>query len=308
MRSLRIAVPGAVVLIVLLLVTGVLAPAMPEGLPATPLLTLLLVPVLRTVMFASGALAVGAAFAGGLLGTDAGMRRVGARAAVAFAATSVFLAVATLADVMAVQWWRALSPSMLFSFLTQIDEGRYLMLQAVLAASAALVLQRIEHGVDATFAFLLLLVAACLPGFTGHSTAAIAHWLVSGIGVIHLAAMMIWVGTSLALFAVPLRSEYQRFSRYAALPYLVIVLSGVASVFARVSSWSALVHDRYALVLLGKALLALAAGGLAHRAAARVGTAEDHSDGAIRIAIARHVAVMLVVLAFAVALARLANP
>lgn len=310
MRSVRLAAPAVASLAILLAITGVLrVPAVP-GLPATPFLTLLLVPVLRVAMFLSGIVSVGGALLGGVIGDDARVLRLAVRSSVVYAIVSAAMSIVTLADVLATQWWQALNPTMLISFITQIDEGRYLMLQVVLGCSAALILQRVQHRIDATFAFLALLTSVCLPGFTGHSAAAVTHWLASTTMVFHLAAMNLWLGGVFVLLATQQLRTLASFSNVALASYIVLIASGVANLLARIGDWTAFWSDPYALVLAGKVLLVLVLGVLGWGQRRRVIAAASDANfaKAVQRVLAIEASLMLTAVVFAVVLARMANP
>lgn len=310
MRMLRIGGPALLVLLVATAATGELTVQVLQGLTSSPFLTILLVPLLRMAMFVSGATAVGGVLVGALLRADERVRRIAMRSSLVFAGACALLAVATLADVLAVQWWDALNPTMLWSFLTQIDEGRYLMLQVVLGCTAALLLSRTEDGVEAGVALLALLVAVALPGFTGHSTAALSHWIASATMVAHLLAMNLWVGGVIALIVAPDARTYLRFSPLALAAYVVLVLSGVANLVARIGSWSDFWHDQYAVVLGAKVLLFVVIGVLAAAVRRRLMSADADAPTmtVVRRLITIEGSLMLVAVAFAVTLARLPNP
>ena len=310
MRFVRLLGPAAVSLVVLLPVTGVLQMPSVPGLPSTPLLTLLLVPVLRIAMFVSGAVAVGGALLGGVVDDDGTALRIGVRSAVVYALISAAMTIITLADVLATQWWQAMNPTMLVSFITQIDEGRYLMLQVVLGASAALILQRVQHRIDAAFAFLALLAAVSLPGFTGHSAAAVTHWLASTTMIFHLAAMNIWLGGVFVLLATRQVRTLTAFSNLALASYITLLLSGVANLFARIGDWQAFWSDPYTLVLGGKVALAGALGMLGWWQRRRIIASSPDTATAMSVhrVLAIEVPLMLSAVVFAVVLARMANP
>ena len=308
MRILRIAAPAVVALAVALTWSGVLAPRSLDGLPVSPLATLVLVPVLRFAMFASGAVALGGTIVGTLLDSVEDARRIAMRSSIVFAVCSAFLAVATLADVLASQWWDGLNGRMLLSFVTQIDEGRYLVLQVILGSFAAWLLTRIAHRTDAAFAAVVLAVAVVLPGFTGHSAAQTTHWFASLTMIVHLLAMSVWVGGVIAMLASRAFHLARLFSPIALSAYALLMLSGIASLGARVGDWNALLHDRYLVVLAVKVVLYLAIGVLAYRMNAHMFAPETPPASVLRRMLGIEVALMGVALAFAVTLSRMPNP
>ena len=312
MRLFRVTAPALLAFAVALVASGVLSVRSPDALSTSPLLTLILVPVARAVMFVSGSVAVGGALIGGVLSQDERALRIGGRSALVFAAASAVVALTTLADVLAAQVWQAFDGTMLFSFLTQIDEGRYLMLQVVLACTAALIMARVSHPIDAAFGLGTMLVAVVLPGFTGHSSAALSHWIVSATMLLHLAAMNLWMGGVIVLLAAYNARALVRFSNVAIMAYVVLILSGVANLVARIGNWNFFWHSSYLVVLALKVLLTLALGAFAatklRRTTALVVEGGDEVATVMRRALGLETGLMLTALAFGVVLARMANP
>lgn len=311
MRLTRLLGPGLLVFALLLAVTGVLHPQTYAGLPSVPLGTLTLVPALRLFVFLSGAMALGGA-ALGVLGAGADVLRLAGRCALIYALASALLIVATLADVMAVQWWDALNSTMLKSFLTQIDEGRYLTSQVVIGLLAGVVLLRAAGSLDVMFSASALAISVVLPAFTGHSAVAVAHWLASATMVVHLLAMSLWVGGVLVLLLRPQVNAVLRFAALVNVAVPALLLSGAASVIVRVNDWASLPHDPYALVLALKLTLTAAVlwlGVRTRRAIAR-SLAATSTDvvAAVRRSITLAGALMVAVLGVAVVLARMPNP
>lgn len=291
-------------------VSGVLTPPSYPGLPDTPFLTLFLTPITRGALFVTGTFGVGCMIVGGLLAREAFMLRWAAWSAVAFVASAVSMIILTLANIMAVQPWDALDPTVTVSFLTQIDEGRYLMLQVLLGLMVAWVISRAQHVIEIVFSIAALGAAVLLPAFTGHSASSVSHWIASATMLLHLGAMVVWVGGVLAL--VPLRHNagvITSFSSIAIAAYALIVVSGAASLFARVASWSDFFQDRYMLFVAAKVLLAIALGVLGWR---NLQIVKRRFAGDAQALFSRTLAVeaalLLTVIALAVVLARMPNP
>lgn len=306
MRILRLGAPGLLVLVIALALTGELTARAAQGWPSPPFLTLLIVPLTRALMFVSGAIAVGGALVGGVLGSRDDVRRMGRTAALVFAGASAVVAVADLADLLSVEWWDALRPTMLFSFVTQIDEGRYLLLQVAFAFTAALLLTRSRDRFNAALALTALLVAVALPGFTGHSTAALSHWIASTTMIAHLLAMNLWVGGVIGLMRAP--DLHARFRPLALACYLMLLASGIGNLLARIGSWDAFWHDPYLAVLAAKVLVFLAIGVMVTLRRSRTDEDAESASKGVRRVLVQEGTLMLVAIAFAVTLARMPNP
>jgi len=314
MRTSRLLAPGLVTFIVTLVASGVLSRQVPEGLPETPQLTLWLVPVCRLLVFASGALAFGGAIVGGPLGGGTKALRIASLSAALYAMASVCLAILTLADLLATDWWWAFDLRMLRSFLTQVDEGRYLTAQVLIGAVAAWVLSRAKQPLDSAFAAVALGITVVLPGFTGHSATALPHWIASATMVVHLLAMNAWVGGIAMLLLVPSPVSIRGFGAIASVALPAILLSGIASVVARINDWASLLHDRYTVVLLLKIAVTGAVVWFAAKTRRRIAdtlVVTPSGKGVVsasRRTLAIEGSLMFVALGLAVVLARMPNP
>lgn len=305
--SWRVLGPGLGAFLVALLLSGVLQATTVPGLPTTPLLTLTVVPVFRLLALASGALALGGLVVAVLSG-DARVRTLVTWSAAGFAAANALLAVATLADVLATQWWQALDLTLLQSFLTQIDEGRYFVLQVLIGGLVALLLPRVRSGVGLLALTLAMAIAVSLPGFTGHSTAALPHWVTSTTMILHLLAMSTWVGGITALLLIRDSGLLRRFAPAGMAAYVVLVLSGVASVVARTADWSQLASGGYGFILALKLAAAVGIGVVGARIRRRLQADTDEGMQDTRRLLQAEASTLGFALALAVVLARMPNP
>lgn len=311
---IRLLAPGIVTFAVALVASGVLSRHVPEGLPVTPALTLLLVPVARLLMFGAGALALGGTLIGGFLGGGSKALRIASYAAALYALATAAVALLTLADVLARDWWWAFDARMLRSFLTQIDEGRYLTAQVIIGVVAAWVLSRAKAPLDSAFAAIALGIAVTLPAFSGHSATAVSHWIASATMVVHLLAMSAWIGGVAVLLLVPTQASVLGFGKIAAVALPAVLLSGVASVVARINDWASVLHDRYTIVLLIKIAVTGAviwcAAKTRHRLADTLAATPSGKGviSAVRRTLAIEGSLMFVALGLAVVLARMPNP
>lgn len=294
-----------VVLVLAVPLSGILTPPSYDGLPTTPVSTLALLPLTKFAMFVVAAIGLGVAAIPGLLLDDLDHARAGARWAYGFSVASMCVLLLTLSDILAVSLWEITDLDFVISFITQIDEGRYLMLQVLLGIVAGWVFQQSRTRAELTFAIITLSIAGVLPAFTGHSAANIEHWVVSSIMIVHLASMLIWVGGVIGILSLGApRDALARFNRLALFAYVTIVVSGVGSTVSRVASWTDFWSDRYAIVLGAKILIVLAIGVLGYRLRAAI--ADD--NGRIHRIIGIEASLLLTVVALAVTLERMANP
>lgn len=294
-----------VTLVLAVPLSGILTPASYDGLPTTPASTLALLPLTKFAMFLIAAVGLGLAAIPGFLSADLERARSAARWAYGFSLASLCVLLLTLSDILAVSLWEVTDLEFVVSFITQIDEGRYLMLQVLLGIIAGWALQQSRTQLELSFGVAALAIAGVLPAFTGHSTANIEHWVVSTIMIVHLASMLLWVGGVIGLVTIGApQPAVARFNRLALIAYVTIVLSGVGSTFSRVASWTDFWSDRYALVLGAKVVVVLAIGVLGYR----LRTAITAGNGRIQRILGIEASLLLTVLALAVTLERMANP
>lgn len=312
MRHVRLVGPAFLILVLGLFLTGALQPPTFDGLPSTPAATLLLLPVVRMIAFISGAVATGGLLIGGVLGSDPRLLRVTFISTLIYAAASATELVFTLADLLATNPWPGggIGATELRSFVTQIDDGRYLLLRVLLGLVVAFIVRTQSEPLSRVFALLTMVVAVSLPAFSGHSAAAISHWAASTTMVFHLAAMNIWVGGVIALFigraAVPVVA---RFSPIASASYAVLILGGLANLLVRTQDWEALFASQYGALLGLKTLLALGLGAVGAQQKVRAAEAlRSGSESGYRTMLAVEVSLMLTAMAFALVLARIASP
>jgi copper transport protein len=140
---------------------------------------------------------------------------------------------------------------------------------------------------------LLVLAAAGLATWplSGHAAAAPLSAVVVAAGVVHIAAMAVWLGGLITLVAVLLRRVHPRvlgvilpaWSRWAAIAVVWLVGGGAVQAVVQVGSVGALVGTGYGRLLLAKVgILALVLGAAAY-ARRLVRTARVPASGAARL-------------------------
>jgi putative copper resistance protein D len=155
-----------------------------------------------------------------------------------------------------------------WSYVSQYEQGRSLVLAAILAVAAAVVAFRAFRIPGAVCAALLTVAAAVPPVFTGHSSSNGNHQIAVDGLLIHVVAAAFWAGGLFALFiarkdpAVAAR----RYSRTAVFAYAAVGFSGLI-VFSANVALTDLWTTSYGRIAFAK-LAVLAVGGLfgwAHR-------------------------------------------
>ena len=185
------------------------------------------------------------------------LRKFGSPCVAIWALTSFFQIILTLANILGTSIGPALDATTFRSFVTQIDLGRFLLAQTILAVGISLWFRFIHTSLQSIVTLAIALLALVLPVFQSHSASSGSHALAIGSLVVHVVALALWVG---GVFAIALLSDVDRivalprFSRLALWAAIAVVISGVANAWARLDfseAWA----TSYARVIIVKALL-----------------------------------------------------
>ncbi|MFI6812458.1 cytochrome c oxidase assembly protein [Nonomuraea sp. NPDC050328] len=201
------------------------------------------------------------------------------------------------------------------SFASQTSQGIALTLVVLFALALAL-FARGAITVGAAGGLLVLAVATLLPpALTGHSASSPNHDMaISGLAL-HVIGVALWVGGLTVVVAHALRRgpklelAADRFSRMALWCYVVVGLSGLFSVLARLESVEALWTSSYGVLLVAKtvAFVLLGYAGWWHRQRTLAGLAAGTPGAFLRLAVGE-VLVMAATVGLAVALSRTPPP
>lgn len=165
----------------------------------------------------------------------------------------------TLANVLDETIGAALDPTTLRSFTTQITLGQYMFFQLLVAILVVILVPRLKRVGGATLLLILALVGVVAPVFQSHSSTSGSHALAVGSLIIHVLALMLWVGGIFGLGLLDPKSRViaaPRFSQLALWAVIAVVLSGVANAWIRLD-FAAAWHTSYALVVIAKVILTL---------------------------------------------------
>ncbi|MFN8148807.1 MAG: cytochrome c oxidase assembly protein [Candidatus Nanopelagicales bacterium] len=297
----------------------------PAGLPDAGLGTEWALPVVRTVADLAGILTVGLLLAGGLLvpareGVLRGPRLKWTRAArwsaLVWAGAVVVQVVLTLSNVLAQPVPGILDPALLWSFVRDIEIGRSLLVQAVLALVVGVAAYAVRTTTGAALTCLVALAALLPPTLSSHSGTSPDHTVaVSGLAI-HVLSLSLWCGGLVALVLLgtsdrrPLAVAVSRFSPLALWTAVAVGATGILSAWVRLSSPSDLLTTSYGRLVLLKALLlaVLAAFGFWHRRATVPKLAADPTRLLFLRVAAVEVLVMAATVGVAVALSRTPPP
>lgn len=166
----------------------------------------------------------------------------------------------TLANILDESIGAALDTTTIRSFVTQITLGQYMFFQLLIAILAVILLGRVKRVGGAILLIIAVLIGVIAPVFQSHSAANGSHALAVGSLIIHVLAIMLWVGGvfGLALLDSNARAlAARRFSHLALWALVAVVLSGVANAWTRMN-FAAAWHTSYALIVIAKVILTLA--------------------------------------------------
>jgi putative copper resistance protein D len=241
--------------------------------------------------------------------------RLAAWSAIGWAVAALAVLVLTLADIAGIPLSDALAPDQLWSFVTKLPEGQAWAATAGLAVVTAVVARSADRPLGA-WSGLVLAGATIVPAaLSGHSAAAGDHDIATSALVVHVLAVVTWVGglAGLAWYArsdgryLPLAAG--RYSALALWAYVAVGVSGVANAMIRLETPANLWSSGYgALVLVKTAAFAgLGVVGWWHRRATLPQLADGKPGGFRRLATGE-LLVMAGVIGVAVALSRTPTP
>ena len=250
-----------------------------------------------------------------LSGDAARAARLAAWTAAVWAAASLAVLVLTLSDVAGIPLSDALTPDQLWSFATELSDGRAWAVTAVMAAATAAVAGTSDRPFGA-WGGLVLAAATIVPaGLIGHAAASGDHDIAVSSLVLHLLAVVTWVGglAGLAWYSrtdgryLPLATR--RYSALALWAYVAVGFSGVVNAAVRLDAPSDLWSSGYGALVLAKtvAFVGLGVVGWWHRRVS-LPRVEQGAPGAFRRLAGVEVMVMAGVVGIAVALSRTPTP
>ena len=187
------------------------------------------------------------------------LRNIGRVLAGVWFLTSAFHIILTLANILGTSLGSALDPTTLSSFVRQIDLGRFLAFQTLIAGIVFISLAFIRRVLPATILLGISLLALVAPVFQSHSASSGSHSLAIGSLVVHVVALSLWVGGVFALVLlkdVDRKVALPRFSQLALWAAIAVVASGLINAWTRLnfaSAWS----SSYARIVIAKSLLTL---------------------------------------------------
>ena len=289
------------------------------GLPTVPELTLWGLPLSLLIRDVAMALTVGSALVGGVLAPkpDALLGRVTSLSALVWVLAIVAQSVFTVSEVLAFSISDSLNLNVWWSLLSQTTVGQVMLVQAVLLVFVALLGWVVLDRTTGIIISALAIIAAFLPGLTGHSSMTDTHNAASISLGIHIVAMSAWIGGLIALVLYLLRSSpdsgvvIRRFSALALISVILLVESGLLNASMRLDGPAALVTSFYGAILLAKIAILIVLISFGWRARKTISDSADQrpmNNVAISLLAGREILWMGLVLGLSVALSRTAPP
>jgi len=187
------------------------------------------------------------------------LRRLLWGSAVAWAVGAFATIVFTLATILDQSISVALDPTVLKSFITQVTLGQYLFVETLVALLVAALAFQVKRILSAVLMLILSLVGLVAPVFQSHAESSGSHGLAIGSLVIHVVALSMWVGGTIAIALLDPEDRpiaVRRFSELALWSVIAVVASGSVNAWVRLDfqgAWS----TTYAYVVIAKIAMTL---------------------------------------------------
>ena len=153
----------------------------------------------------------------------------------------------------------ALDPTALKSFITQVTLGQYLLVETLVALLIAALAFHVKRILSAVLLLILSLAGLVAPVFQSHAESSGSHGLAIGSLVIHVVALSMWVGGTIAIALLDPEDRpiaVRRFSELALWSVIAVVASGSVNAWVRLDfqgAWS----TTYAYVVIAKIAITL---------------------------------------------------
>jgi putative copper export protein len=289
------------------------------GLPTVPELTLWGLPLSLLIRDIAMALTVGSVLVGGVLAPrpDAFLGRLTSLSALVWILAIATQSVFTVSEVLAFSISDSLNVTVWWSLLSQTTVGQVMLVQTVILVFVAILGWVVLDRVTGIIISSLAIIAAFLPGLTGHSSLTDTHNAASISLGIHIVAMSAWIGGLVALVIYLLHSGndsgivIRRFSTLALISVIALVESGLLNASLRLDGPAALVTSVYGAILLAKISILIVLISFGWRVRKKINESAEEgpmNNVAISLLAGREILWMGLVLGLSVALSRTAPP
>ena len=187
------------------------------------------------------------------------LRRLLWGSAVTWAVGAFATIVFTLATILDQSISVALDPTVLKSFITQVTLGQYLLVETLVALLVAALAFQVKRILSAVLMLILSLVGLVAPVFQSHAESSGSHGLAIGSLVIHVVALSMWVGGTIAIALLDPEDRpiaVRRFSELALWSVIAVVASGSVNAWLRLDFQGAW-NTTYAYVVIAKIAMTL---------------------------------------------------
>jgi putative copper resistance protein D len=185
------------------------------------------------------------------------LRKIGFLSTLMWAGTSLLQIILTLANILDSKISGALDATTLKSFVLQIDLGRFLLAQFIIAIVIVFAVTFVRTALQSIIALGLALLGLIAPVFQSHSASAGSHSLAIGSLIVHVIALALWVGGVLAVTFLSTHDKdaaLARFSQLALWAAIAVVASGIANAWSRLN-FSEAWNTEYASIVIAKSIL-----------------------------------------------------
>ncbi len=193
----------------------------------------------------------------GQISLSSRVRRLVPVFAVIWFVTSLGNFIATLANLFDRAFFSVIDVTTIRSFATQTSLGRLLFLEIFASLIVAIFIPVVKKVGGALWLLLIAIIGVSAPVFESHSSSLGNHGLAIGSLVIHVLAIVLWIG-SVSAFAMMNQAEKEvakpRVSVIAHWSSIAIVLSGIANAWSRLR-WSSEWFSTYGALILTKFVL-----------------------------------------------------
>ncbi|GAA3194129.1 hypothetical protein GCM10010468_03780 [Actinocorallia longicatena] len=240
--------------------------------------------------------------------------RAASTSATAWTVAALAVAVLSVADLYGKPPAEVLTGSVLSAYLTEVSQGRALLLVVVTAAALSVLAHRPRTPGGAGPLLLLAMAGLLPPAFTGHAASAANHSLAAYSLAAHVLGAAVWIGGLLVLVAAAwlLRDQLgeivARYSRLAAVCFAVVAASGLVNAWIRLDGPH--LGSRYGVLIAAKTAALAGLGGLGwwHRRVSVPALRTGQGTGVFVRVAALELVVMAATMGLAVGLSRTAPP
>lgn len=271
---------GVGILVAVLRISGGADTSSVTGLPSAGALTSWGLPIARVISEFSSAMVVGCSVTAaffvpgrdkGLGGSGYRLIRLAAIAAAVWLVATLAVAVFTVSDLLGRPVDVVLTSTTMLSFFQSVDQGKALLIQAIVALVVAIAGRFVLSRNGAAVLAIAAMIGVLPPAFTGHAAGAGNHQIAVTSMAFHILGAALWVGGLVAVLTLRksevLAGAARRFSRMALWCFVAVGISGTMNGWVRLGTLDQLWNSRYGWLLSGKvvALVVLGVIGVLHR-------------------------------------------